>query len=205
MVTLTYDAVRCNLEREPSKASCGLTKPACLVPLIMESTSLMRRDVGKHVEFKSPPDGHAWVAQSLEHQTLDFSPGRDPRVTIPHHQAPTEHRACLRFSLSPSLCPSSPLLLSFSLKLKKNFFKSPWWVRIDPIRSFLGERDLKNPKGATHHEKMDNLDWGSWLQKGYRVTPAGVGEGWFQHRPWLRLETLQGVGVIWEQWLSTMN
>ena len=53
------------------------------------------------------------MAQSLERLTLDFGSGRDLMVRG------IEHRACLGFPLSLSLCPSLADLLSLSLSLSK--------------------------------------------------------------------------------------
>ena len=49
----------------------------------------------------------AWVTQSVEHPTLDFGMGHDPRVVgfKPSIRLCAECGACLRFSLPPLLPP----------------------------------------------------------------------------------------------------
>ena len=63
----------------------------------------------------------AWVAQSIEHPTLAFGTGQDPRnVGSSPRQAPHGAWSLLRnISLSPSLCHSPLLTHTLSLFKKK--------------------------------------------------------------------------------------
>ena len=57
-----------------------------------------------------------WVAQSVECLTLDFGSGYDPSVMgLSPASGSALSEACLRFSLSLSLCPSPLLVLSLCL------------------------------------------------------------------------------------------
>lgn len=76
-------------------------------------------------------------------------------------------------------------------------------MRTDPTRSPLGEKDTKDPQGETLHEEGALWTDGLRLPAGIQGSPgAGRWEQAGQHSPWLRLETLLGVGVIWEQWAT---
>lgn len=71
------------------------------------------------------------------------------------------------------------------------------------MRSPLGERDTKHPQGETQHEKGAVWTDGLRLSAGIQGNPGAVRwEQAGQHSPWLRLETLLRVGVIWEQWAT---
>ena len=71
-----------------------------------------KRKTPKHIIIKMVRG--TWVAQSVEHPTLDFGSGHHLWVMGPSPKScSTGHGACLRFSLSPS----APLLCFLSLSL----------------------------------------------------------------------------------------
>ena len=64
--------------------------------------------------------GGTWVAQSVEHPTLDFDSGHDPRVMGSSPAlGPVLSMEPAWDSLSLSLCPLPPLVLTLSLSKKK--------------------------------------------------------------------------------------
>ena len=69
----------------------------------------------------------AWVAQSVERQTLGFSSGHDLRVvrwSLPLHEALPSHGICLKFSLRvPAPPPACALPLSLSLSLSNKILR----------------------------------------------------------------------------------
>ena len=64
-----------------------------------------------------------WVAQSVEHQTLDFGSGHDPRVkgSSPTSDSVLMWRLLKIFSFSFSLPPPPPRSHTLALKLKKKY------------------------------------------------------------------------------------
>ena len=92
---------------DPLSTPCLCPSPVCVLSL---SLSLSKK-------MLSPRD--TWMAQSVEHSTLNFGSGHEIK---PYVGLRAEHGACLRFSLSLSLSPLLPLsqgALSFSLKIEK--------------------------------------------------------------------------------------
>ena len=74
------------------------------------------------VKVKSEGSGDTWVAQSVEHRTLDFGSGHDPRVvgSSPHVLGSMlSMGACLRFSLFLCSSPLHSCSCSRSLSLKE--------------------------------------------------------------------------------------
>ena len=59
----------------------------------------------------------AWVAQSVKPRTPDSGSGHDLWIE-PHIGLCAHWGVCLRFSLSPSVCPSSAHILFLPLSLK---------------------------------------------------------------------------------------
>ena len=65
------------------------------------------------------------MARSVEYPTLDFDSRRDPKVVgLSPVLGSTLNVEAAWHSLSLSLCPSPPLVLSLSLKHKKKFQKN---------------------------------------------------------------------------------
>ena len=85
------------------------------------------------VEFKNNSKGGAWVTQSVEHLTLDFSSGHDPRVVA--SRATWGSVLSMRLAWD-SLSPSAPLPHSHSLSLK-----------IFDVYSFLRDRGTEHECG----------------------------------------------------------
>lgn len=86
--------------------------------------------------------------------------------------------------------------------------ESSWWVRTDPIRILLGERDPKGPKGVpqTHHKERGILNWRSWLPAGIHGNPCGSWRSLVPTQSMTVTGNLLDMGVSGVQWLlSTLN
>ena len=92
---------------------------------VMGSSPMLGSTLGTEPTLKKESiSWRTWVAQSVECLTLDSGSGHDPTVRgfKPHTGHCSDSRACLGFSLAPSLS-APPLLvyaLSLSLSLKIN-------------------------------------------------------------------------------------